>query len=124
MSTSNISYLPENVLVAHDDVDKKDIGPKSAKMFCECIKEAKTIIWNGPMGVFEEKKYMGGTRQLAYAVASSECYSVIGGGDTIAALNGFGLLDKIDFVSTGGGAMLEFLAGRQLPGLKALEESL
>src|SRR3990167_5023000 len=115
-----ISYLPENVLVAHDDVDKKDIGPKTAKMFCGYIREAKTVIWNGPMGVFEEKKYMEGTKQLAQAVASSECYSVIGGGDTIAALNSLGLIDKIDFVSTGGGAMLEFLAGKELPGLKAL----
>ena len=80
--------------------------------------------YNMGIKLFEEKKYMEGTKQLAQAVASSECYSVIGGGDTIAALNSLGLIDKIDFVSTGGGAMLEFLAGKELPGLKALEESL
>ena len=119
----DLAYLPENVLVAHDNVDKKDIGPKSAKMFREYIAEAKTVIWNGPMGVFEEEKYLEGTKQLAQAVASSDCYSVIGGGDTIAALDKLRLIDKIDFVSSGGGAMLEFLAGKELPGIKALEES-
>lgn len=118
------AYLPKNVLVACDNVDKKDIGPRSAKIFRKYIQEAKTLVWNGPMGVFEESKYIKGTKQLATAVIHSRCYSVIGGGDTIAALNTLGLIDKMDFVSTGGGAMLEFLSGKKLPGLKALDKSL
>ena len=81
------------------------------------------IVWNGPMGVFEEDKYTSGTKAIAEAVAGSSAYSVVGGGDTIAALNKFGLLAKINYVSMGGGAMLEFLAGKNLPGLVALERA-
>src|SRR3989304_3131651 len=104
----DLAYLPENVLVAYDNVDKKDIGPKTAKMFREYIAEAKTVIWNGPMGVFEEGNYLEGTKQLAQAVASSDCYSVIGGGDTIAALDRLELIDKIDFFFCGGGGLFLF----------------
>ena len=115
--------LPENVVVAHDDIDAKDIGEGSVQIFREVIKQAKMIVWNGPMGVFEEPKYINGTRQLANSVIASGGYSVVGGGDTISALNKFGLTDKIDFISTGGGAMLEFLAGKTLPGIEALNSS-
>ncbi|OGY25507.1 MAG: hypothetical protein A2Z11_03715 [Candidatus Woykebacteria bacterium RBG_16_43_9] len=113
--------LPENVVVAHDDVDTKDIGSGSAKMFHDIISEAKMIVWNGPMGVFEEDKYMVGTKEVANSVVEANAYSVVGGGDTISALNKLELLSKINFVSTGGGAMLELLAGKTLPGLKVLE---
>ena len=115
--------LPENVVVAHDDIDAKDIGEGSVQIFREVINQAKMIVWNGPMGVFEEPKYINGTRQLADSVIASRAYSVVGGGDTISALNKFGLTDKIDFISTGGGAMLEFLAGKTLPGIKVLNSS-
>lgn len=117
----NIAYLPENVTVAHDDVDKKDIGPKTIRLFKELLEPAKTIIWNGPMGIFEEEKYAVGTKEIARTVADSPAYSVIGGGDSIEALNKFGLLDKINYVSHGGGAMLEFLAGKKLRGIEALK---
>jgi 3-phosphoglycerate kinase len=112
--------LPENVVVAHDDIETKDIGEGSIKLFQDIICTAKTVVWNGPMGMFEDDEYIGGTEQIAKAVIEADTYTVIGGGDTIAALNKLGLLSKINFVSTGGGAMLEFLAGKDLPGLKAL----
>ena len=115
--------LPENVVLAHDDIDAKDIGEGSVQIFREVINQAKMIVWNGPMGVFEEPKYINGTRQLANSVIASGAYSVVGGGDTISALNKFGLTDKIDFISTGGGAMLEFLAGKTLPGIEVLNSS-
>ena len=118
-----IAALPENVVVAHDDIETKDIGQNSINLFRELIDSASTIIWNGPMGVFEEDRYMKGTEEVAVSVIESKSYSVVGGGDTIAALNKLGLLDKISFVSMGGGAMLDFLAGKRLPGLEALEKS-
>lgn len=118
-----IRALPENVVVAHDDIETKDIGQNSINLFRELIDSASTIIWNGPMGVFEEDRYMKGTKEVAVSVVESKSYSVVGGGDTIAALNKLGLLDKINFVSMGGGAMLDFLAGKRLPGLEALGES-
>jgi phosphoglycerate kinase len=96
-----------------------DIGPKSAEEFAKIIQEAEMVIWNGPMGLCEVEEFANGTEIVAQAVASAR-KSVVGGGDTIAAANKFGLLDKYGFVSTGGGAMLEFLAGRKLPGLEAL----
>ncbi len=113
--------LPENVVVAHDDVQTKDIGNESIELFAGAISQAKMVVWNGPMGMFEDSKYMKGTREIAKSVVDSEAYSVVGGGDTISALNKLDLTSKINFVSTGGGAMLEFLAGKNLPGLKALE---
>lgn len=112
--------FPDNVYIAQDDLDQKDIGPKSIDLFSKIIQTAKTIVWNGPMGVFEEEKYLGGTKQVAEALVGTDAYKIIGGGETIAALDKLKLLDKIDYVSTGGGAMLEFIAGRKLPGLEAL----
>ena len=115
-----IRSLPENVVVAYDDVQTKDIGEQSIKLFSESISGAKMVVWNGPMGMFEDSRYMKGTKEIAKAVVGSDAYSVIGGGDTISALNKLDLISKIKFVSTGGGAMLEFLAGKKLPGLQAL----
>lgn len=112
--------LPNNVVVASDDIDQKDIGPKSIGVFTKLIETAKTIVWNGPMGIYEDKKYLEGTKQTAKAVTEGDAYKIVGGGDTIAALEKLGLLDKMDYVSTGGGAMLVFLAGKKLPGLAAL----
>lgn len=99
-----------------------DIGPETIKEFSEIIKNSKMIIWNGPMGLFENDNFAEGTRVIAQAVADSKAFKTIGGGDTIAAISKFKNIDisKFNFVSTGGGAMLTFLAGNELPGLKAL----
>lgn len=112
--------LPDNVIVAQDSIDEKDIGPESLGIFQSEIDRAKMLVWNGPMGVFEEEKYAAGTKKIAQMVAGSDAYSLVGGGDTIAALKDINMLDKVDFVSVGGGAMLEFLEGKQLPALQAL----
>lgn len=112
--------LPENVLVATDNIDQRDIGPESVELFKIEIDKAKMIVWNGPMGVFEEPEYAEGTKRVAEMVAGSSAYSLVGGGDTIAALREIQMLDKVDFVSVGGGAMLEFLEGKKLPALVAL----
>lgn len=113
--------LPSNVEVASDSVDHKDIGPTSLANFKKEIAGAKMIVWNGPVGMFEDEKYQSGTREVARAIAASNGYSIVGGGDTLSALDKEDLLDKVDFVSVGGGAMLEFLSGRRLPALEALE---
>ncbi len=97
-----------------------DIGPQTIKQYQGIISSAQTIIWNGPMGVFEEEKFAGGTREIAKAILGSRAKKIVGGGDTVAALIKFKLLDKFDFVSTGGGVMLKFLAGEKLPGLEVL----
>ena len=100
-----------------------DIGPETQKLFSRMIKEAKTIIWNGPMGLFEKEQFAKGTEAVAKAIAACECYSVVGGGETVTFIDKLGLVDKFSHISTGGGAMLKFLAGEEMPGLKALEQS-
>lgn len=97
-----------------------DIGPETIKEFSDIIKNYKMIIWNGPMGLFENKDFAEGTRAIAQAIAESLAKKIVGGGDTISAIDKFGLNGRFDFVSTGGGAMLTFLAGEKLPGLEAL----
>ena len=99
-----------------------DIGPKTIENYVAKIADAKTVIWNGPMGVFEQDAFAVGTNALAKAVAESEAFSVVGGGDSVAAVKKSGMADKINHISTGGGASLEFMEGRVLPGLAIIEE--
>lgn len=104
------------------DLMGMDIGPKTTALIVDSLKDAKSVVWNGPMGVFEFVNFAKGTEAVAKALASSSATSVVGGGDSVAAINKFGLGSKISHVSTGGGASLEFLEGKTLPGIKALEK--
>ncbi len=99
-----------------------DIGPETVRIFSGEIKEAKTIVWNGPMGVFEMEPFAQGTIAVARAVAQSDAFSIVGGGDTVAAVKMAGVADRISHISTGGGATLEFLEGKSLPGIEALRK--
>jgi phosphoglycerate kinase len=100
-----------------------DIGPGSAAAFTDIIMEARTVFWNGPMGMFEDERFAGGTRTVAQAMADTKAFTVVGGGDSAAALAQFGFDDQVDHVSTGGGASLELLELGDLPGLAALREA-
>ena len=99
-----------------------DIGPNSANELAEIMKSAGTILWNGPVGVFEFDQFAGGTKTLAMAIADSDAFSIAGGGDTLAAVDKYGIEDKISYISTGGGAFLEFLEGKKLPAVEILEQ--
>jgi len=99
-----------------------DIGPKTIELYASAVKDAKTVIWNGPMGVSEFDNYAAGTRAVAEAVAQSDAISIVGGGDSTAAIEKLGYADKISHISTGGGASLEFLEGKELPGIACLED--
>ncbi|MBW6440634.1 phosphoglycerate kinase [Patescibacteria group bacterium] len=128
-------YIPFDVIVCNSKIKRVeltpvgkigderilDIGPDTEELFSKIIVDSKMIIWNGPMGKFENEKFASGTRKIAEAMVKSKGYKIIGGGDTIAALSQFGYLDKVDYVCTGGGAMLEFLAGEKMPGIEALK---
>ncbi|WP_163183012.1 phosphoglycerate kinase [Neobacillus sedimentimangrovi] len=133
-------YMPVDVIVADDfsenantkavaieeipaDWEALDIGPKTREIYRDVIQKSKLVIWNGPMGVFEIDKFAGGTKAVAEALAEAEdTYSVIGGGDSAAAVEKFGLGDKMNHISTGGGASLEFMEGKALPGVVALND--
>ncbi|WP_173915673.1 phosphoglycerate kinase [Halobacillus sp. Marseille-Q1614] len=131
--------MPEDVIVADDfsdsantkevaidsipaDWEALDIGPKTRKKYANIIKESKLIIWNGPMGVFELETFANGTKEVANALSETNGYSVIGGGDSAAAVEKFGYADAMDHVSTGGGASLEFMEGKELPGVALLND--
>ncbi|WP_370224823.1 phosphoglycerate kinase, partial [Cytobacillus sp.] len=133
-------YMPADVVVADDfseeaniktvaieeipsDWEALDIGPKTRDIYSDVIQNSKLVIWNGPMGVFELKKFAGGTRAVAEALAeANDTYSVIGGGDSAAAVEKFHLADRMSHISTGGGASLEFMEGKALPGVVALND--
>ena len=103
-----------------------DIGPKSAALFADVIQQSKTILWNGPMGVFEMKKFENGTKTVAEAIVAATAngaFSLIGGGDSAAAINQFNMADKVSYISTGGGALLEHIEGKVLPGVAMVNEN-
>ena len=101
------------------DMEGMDIGPKTAELYAEAVKSAKTVVWNGPMGVFENPTLAKGTIAVAKALAETDATTIIGGGDSAAAVNQLGFGDKMSHISTGGGASLEFLEGKELPGVAA-----
>jgi phosphoglycerate kinase len=107
--------------VADDDMIF-DIGPETAARFAEMMQEAGTIVWNGPVGVFEFDQFGEGTRVLGEAIAASDAFSIAGGGDTLAAVDKYGIADRVSYISTGGGAFLEFLEGKKLPAVEMLEQ--
>ena len=120
---ANTSSAPSNNIP--DGWMGLDIGPNAIEQFCNEIKRSKTILWNGPMGVFEMEKFQHGTKAIATAVAEATAlgaFSLVGGGDSVAAVNQFGFADKVSYVSTGGGAMLEYFEGKVLPGIAAVTE--
>ena len=98
-----------------------DIGPQTAKAYAAEIAKAGTVVWNGPVGVFEKDAFAKGTEEIAKAIAGAKAFSIAGGGDTVAAVNKFGVAKEIDYISTAGGAFLEFLEGKKLPAVEALE---
>ena len=112
----------KNVSDVADDDMIFDIGPDSAKALAEMLKSAGTIVWNGPVGVFEFDQFGEGTRAISMAIAESDAFSIAGGGDTLAAVDKYDIADKVSYISTGGGAFLEFLEGKKLPAVAILEE--
>ncbi len=118
---ANIKVVPIDEIPS--DWEALDIGPETRKKYQEVIESSKLVIWNGPMGVFEIEAFAYGTKAVAEALAGAEdTYSVIGGGDSAAAVEKFGLADQMDHMSTGGGASLEFMEGKELPGVAALND--
>ncbi len=97
-----------------------DIGPDTVRLYCDAVKDAGTVIWNGPMGVFEFEKFAAGTKAVAQALSETGAITIIGGGDSAAAVQQLGYADKMTHISTGGGASLEFMEGKELPGVACL----
>ena len=115
----DVKIVPSNEIPA--DMEGLDIGEKTVALFSEAVKAAKTVVWNGPMGVFENPTLSKGTNAVASALADSDAISIVGGGDSAAACEQLGYADRITHISTGGGASLEFLEGKDLPGISCLE---
>ena len=120
IDATNATEAPVNSIPAEKGIF--DIGPETAKAYAEIILDMKTVLWNGPLGVAENPQFAHGTKAVAEAVAEADGYTVIGGGDSVAAIEKLGYADQIDHISTGGGASLEFLGGKELPGIAAIPE--
>jgi phosphoglycerate kinase len=120
-SEDAVAYLKPADEVAEDDMIF-DIGPESAKQIVKILESAGTILWNGPVGVFEFDQFAEGTKTLSQAIADSPAFSLAGGGDTLAAIEKYNIEDKISYISTGGGAFLEFVEGKTLPAVEILEQ--
>ncbi|MDS1311444.1 phosphoglycerate kinase [Marinobacter xiaoshiensis] len=120
--SENATATIRNIADVTEDDMILDAGPQTAAQFAELLKNAKTILWNGPVGVFEFEQFGNGTKTLAEAIAESDAFSLAGGGDTVAAVDKYGIADKISYISTGGGAFLEFVEGKVLPAVAVLEE--
>lgn len=119
-SDSAVATIKPSTEIAADDM-VLDLGPDSAQALADIIMNAKTILWNGPVGVFEIEQFGKGTEVVANAIAQSAGFSVAGGGDTLAAIDKYGIKDKVSYISTGGGAFLEFVEGKKLPAVEMLE---
>lgn len=119
--TKTVNLTEPNHIQEKKSLKFLDIGPKTARLFTQIIQQAGTVFWNGPMGVFEVDAFAQGTRKIAQAIAKSPATSIVGGGDSISAINHLGLVNRYDYVSASGGAALEFLSGSRLPGIVALE---
>ena len=114
----DVTVVPVTAIPA--DMEGCDIGPETMKLFAAAVKASKTVVWHGPMGVFEFDNFAHGTQAIAEAVAEADCTSIIGGGDSVAAVNKFNLADKMSWSATGGGASMELVEGKALPGVEAL----
>ena len=119
----NEPAIIKSVDEVEDDDMIFDVGPETQKLFAEVLTKAKTILWNGPVGVFEFDQFGEGTRSMSMAIAHSDAFSIAGGGDTLAAIDKYGIKDKVSYISTGGGAFLEFVEGKVLPAVAMLEEA-
>ncbi|MDB5867162.1 MAG: phosphoglycerate kinase [Betaproteobacteria bacterium] len=119
-ATAQATTKPSTEVVDDDLI--LDIGPDTAEALAQSLKKAGTIVWNGPVGVFEFDQFGNGTKRIAQAIADSDAFSIAGGGDTLAAVSKYGIADKISYISTGGGAFLEFLEGKKLPAIEILEQ--
>jgi phosphoglycerate kinase len=127
VAASEFAEDAETKVVPYDELPEGwlglDIGPETRARFAAAVSSAKTIFWNGPMGVFEWPAFAEGTKVVAEAVAAADAFSVVGGADSIRALNGLGLLDRVSWASTGGGAALELLEGKELPGVAVIPDA-
>ena len=113
--------IKEIIKIENEDIIK-DIGPKTSRKYEKLFEEAGTILWNGPVGVFEKKPFENGTKDIASAICKSNAFTIAGGGDTISALEKFANISSINYVSTGGGAFLQFLEGKELPGIEIIKK--
>ena len=115
--------ITKSITEIEDDDMIMDVGPETSKQIANIISSAGTIVWNGPLGVFEFEQFSNGTHKLAEVIAKNNAFSIAGGGDTLSAISKFGVSENISYISTGGGAFLEFLEGKKLPAVAILEES-
>ncbi|MBR5932268.1 MAG: phosphoglycerate kinase, partial [Lachnospiraceae bacterium] len=120
--SNDVPFETVDIMEIPEDMIGVDIGEKSVQLFADALKEAKTVIWNGPMGVFEVPNFANGTKKIAQVLADLDAITIVGGGDSAAAVSELGYGDQMTWISTGGGASLEFLEGKELPGITAIQD--